>query len=90
MRHIAQIRLEDVHHHDNLLQVILFCYIEEHKDIIFYETHSSKPRLSDVLVHRSFFRHFSFTVHPSLLIAHYPSLKMFLCLILLARFAQFA
>ena len=31
MKLIAQSRLEDVHHHDNLLQVILFCYIEEHK-----------------------------------------------------------
>ena len=45
---------------------------KEQKDISFYETHSSKPRLSDVLVHRSFFRHFSFTVHLSLLIAPKP------------------
>ena len=45
---------------------------KEHKDISFYETHSSKPRLSDVLVHRSFFRDFSFTVHSSLLIAPKP------------------
>ena len=45
---------------------------KEQKDISFYETHSSKPRLSDALVHRSFFRHFSFTVHLSLLIAPKP------------------
>ena len=53
---------------------------KEQKKISFYETHSSKPRLPDVLVRRS-----ELTTHCSQLIA-----QNILCLILLARFARFA
>ena len=53
---------------------------KEQKNISLYAAHSSKPRLSDVLVRRS-----QLTAHCSQLIA-----QNVLCLILLARLARFA